>query len=157
MNAEFNNFNRKMHKNRKNGGGRMLKSIGKMIAGFVLMLAIAAGSGYVSYLITSHMLREKMTNEIQTVPTNVSDTPMARDIQKDTQSEDTEISFEYYMVRLEGENLGIYACSDGREEFLYNEAVFVRDLSDSDLELLRGGVKLQNSSELTGFIEDFTS
>ena len=157
MKSQINNFNRKMHINRKNGGGRMLKSIGKMIAGFVLMLAIAAGSGYVSYLITSHMLREKMVDEIQSVPTNVSDTSISRDIKKNTQSEDKEISFEYYMVRLEGENLGIYACSDGREEFLYNEAVFVQDLSDADLELLRGGVKLQNSSELTGFMEDFTS
>ncbi len=134
----------------------VLKSLGKMLVGFVLMLAVAAGSGYVSFLITSNMVQKKLADDKKVITTNISSTPVVQET-GNGEIESKPVSYDYYIVRLEGENLGIYACNGGKEEFLYNEAVFVRDLSDDDLKLLKEGVKLQNTSELTGFVENFTS
>ena len=71
--------------------------------------------------------------------------------------EDTAVQFEYYVVRLEGDDLSIYVVHNENEEFLYTEKVYKNSLSAQDLALLEAGVKLNSSSELTGFLENFTS
>lgn len=157
MKSEINRVSLKKNKNNRFGGDKMLKSITRMMMGFVLVLAIAAASGYVSYLVTKNMISKKITQELQPTAVKKNNEEYVVKDEELKPREDAEIKFDYYMVRLEGENLGIYAFSGGREEFLYNEAVFVKDLSEGDLELLKNGVRLQNSSELTRFMEDFTS
>lgn len=154
MKSEMNSLNQ--NKRRKSGGGEMIKTIGKMLVGFMLMLAVAAGSGYISYRVTSNILRREMADNSNTELVSAKQQEPVRLKDEDAEAYNA-VSFDYYIVRLEGENLGVYASGNGREEFLYNEDIFINDLSAGDLELLQKGVTLMNLSELTGFMENFTS
>ena len=133
----------------------MLKTVAKMFLGFLLMLIISAGSAYVSYLVTSNVIKGRNETEIKNVSAKRTEEKIKTVVPD--KEETTVTLYDYYLVRLEGELLGVYAVSDGHEEFLYNESVYVSDLSEDDLNLLGKGVILQSPSELTGFIEDFTS
>lgn len=64
---------------------------------------------------------------------------------------------DFYIVRLEGDNLNVYASNGENEEFLYNTTIYTNNLSAEDISLLSSGVTLKNSSQLTGFMEDYTS
>ncbi len=136
----------------------MLKTASKFILLLILLIAVAGVSGYLSYVVTSNILR---TETLATEKAGESEIHAgARENAKEKGSsakDNTHIQLDHYIVRLEGEELSVYASSDGREEFLYNEPIYVNDLSAEDIEILQSGVNLDSSSELTGFIENFTS
>lgn len=73
------------------------------------------------------------------------------------EAEEAADNIDCYIVRLEGESLGIYAYRSGNEEFLYNEKVYTSNLPHEDIVMLSTGVFLKDVKELTGFIENFTS
>lgn len=136
----------------------MLKTAGKFILLLVLLIAVAGISGYLSYVVTSNILK---TEALATEEVGESEAHgNARRTVKEksaTSNGDTHISLDHYIVRLEGQQLSVYASTDGKEEFLYTEPIYVNDLSAEDIETLQNGVNLNTSSELTGFIENFTS
>lgn len=132
----------------------MLKAASKFILLLILLIAVAGVSAYLSYVVTSNILQS------ETVATEeMNDIQKHEDAKEKASSEkdNLHIRLDHYIVRLEGEELSVYASSDGKEEFLYNEPIYINDLSAEDIETLQNGVNLDNSSELTGFIENFTS
>ncbi len=136
----------------------MLKTAGKFILLLVLLIAVAGISGYLSYVVTSNILKTEIaaTENIGEIESRGSAGRVANE-EKSYSKGDTHIRLDHYIVRLEGQELSVYASTGGKEEFLYTEPIYVNDLSAEDIETLRNGVNLDNSSELTGFIENFTS
>lgn len=137
----------------------MMKSIGRFFLFFAVMLVVAAGSGCITYFVTLNMLKDSIPPEtrVAAVKADSSGVNGGTEVSAAAAPEDKPMSLDFYVVRLEGENLSVYASCSGREEFLYNEPIYVSDLSEEDQKLLKNGVRLKSSSELTGFLENFTS
>ena len=135
----------------------MLKTTFKILMLFLLMVVVALSTGIATYNITKNIIEEENSSVAQASAfSEVQETSRASrpTVRKSESSRD---NFEYYLVRLDGENLEIYVYNDGKEEFLYSREVYVHDLSENDINTLSRGVKLESISELTGFIENFTS
>ncbi len=133
----------------------MFKTVSQFILLLVVLVFVAGVSGYLSYVVTSNILSAEadLTENAEKTPRKTID----KKTSEDEKTQNQHLSLDFYIVRLEGQELSVYASSDGEEEFLYNEPIYVNDLSAEDIETLRTGVNLKNSSELTGFIENFTS
>lgn len=134
----------------------MLKVASKFILLLILLIAVAGVSAYLSYVVTSNILQDE-TVAIERADNTQKNTNVRKGEKGLSSKDNTHIRLDYYIVRLEGEELSVYASSGGKEEFLYNEPIYVNDLSAEDIETLKNGVNLDDSSELTGFIENFTS
>lgn len=136
----------------------MLKTTFKVIMLFVLLVLVAVATGFATYNITRNMVEEQRAQAYQTsAPQQITETrdgKMGRDTDSHSTSEDER---EYYLVRLQGDALEVYVAYSGKEEFLYNREIYKSDLSERDTEMLRNGVMLKSASELTAFIENFTS
>lgn len=136
----------------------MLKTTFKVIMMFVLLALVAVATGLATYTVTRNMTEEQLAQARQTsAPQQITET-QADETDSDAQGRGTtEDEREYYLVRLEGDALEVYVAHSGKEEFLYNREVYKNDLSESDLRMLHSGVILESASELTAFIENFTS
>lgn len=138
-----------------------MRKIGKFMLLFAVVCIAAAASGYLSYTVTVKMMNEKQrAYEVSAA----NEEKKAEKAEKAAEESEPAASnapvvtnAEYYMVRLEGEALGVYACDSEKEEFLYNERIYTSDLSEQDYETLEKGVRLENIAALTGFLENFTS
>ena len=131
----------------------MIKSVIKFSVVFILTLFMALGAASTAYIVTNRIINPD------------------KNLQEDTSSALTDNMYvpdetvlnaeqhvpDYYLVRLEGETLGVYARFSEREDFLYNADVYKTNLSSEDIRLLTSGVKLENRAALTSFIEDYTS
>lgn len=136
----------------------MLKTTFKILALFVLLAIVGVATGLTTYTVTRRMLEEQSVSarKSETVETRNNDTvSVGSDAEPNGNTSDT--GFEYYLVRLEGDELSIYVSHNGKEEFLYNREIYKTDLSDQDRHMLEEGVQLRSPSALTGFIENFTS
>lgn len=129
----------------------MLKKFLKGMGLFVFLIAVAAISWITSYMVTLRANDKLKATEPQLAN---SATVFAEEPPEKT--EDT-ITFEYYIVRLEGERLNVYTCADNSEEFLYSEDIVTANLTKTDLEMLRRGNVLYTTAELTEFMENFVS
>lgn len=128
----------------------MPKKIGKVIAAVAAIVFTATVSGLVAYTVTVHMLDENTKRVSAELAVAAAD--------NDKESEETaKPELGGYIVRLEGRFLGVYVSGSRGEELLYSEPVSVADLSADDERLLKAGVWLKTTSELTEFIENFTS
>lgn len=133
----------------------MLKTVTKIILIFFGLAALAAVSATISYIITKNSMENRQVTQVpvQSVgngllnPQGDAEEPQLAETAK----------FDWYIVRLEGDILGVYAHYGNSEEFLYGETVYASNLSHEDRELLNHGVVLETSEALTGFIENFTS
>ena len=136
----------------------MLKTTFKVIMLFVLLVLVAVATGLATYTVTRNMVEEQLVNARQTsAPRQITETDNG-DGESNTQEKEAQTeSDEYYLVRLEGNALEVYVAHSGKEEFLYNREIYKNDLSRKDLEMLHSGVMLESASELTAFIENFTS
>ncbi len=136
----------------------MLKTTFKVIMLFVLLAFVAVASGLATYTVTRNMVEEQLAQAHETSsPQQITEIQQA-ETASHSQSKDARAQQdEYYFVRLEGDTLEVYIAHSGKEEFLYNRKVYKNDLSESDLEMLHSGVMLESASELTAFIENFTS
>ena len=136
----------------------MLKTTFKIFMLFVLVTFVAVGTGVATFTVTKNIMEGKASQVSEAVSVHdkypVESEPGQGNAA--SRSEDPE-RFEYYLVRLEGDLLDVYVSHGGKEEFLYNKEVYKNDLSDEDKKMLIAGVKLKSASELTGFIENFTS
>lgn len=135
----------------------MLKTSVKIFLVFILIAVVALATGFATYKLTKRVAEEQTVETVQTVAAEEAPTQHIRETSGSKTSEDNESQSEYFTVRLEGTTLGVYLINDGKEEFLYHADVYKNDLSADDLKLLQQGVKLMDMSELTGFIENFTS
>lgn len=138
-----------------------MRKIASFLMLFTIVCATAALSGYISYTATVKMMNEKQrAYEVSAEDKARSDASAAPDKEKSAPAaSNTPVvtNAEYYLVRLEGETLGVYACDSEKEEFLYNEQIYTSDLSEQDYETLEKGVRLNGVAALTGFLENFTS
>ncbi len=136
----------------------MLKTTFKVIMLFVLLVLVAVATGVATYNITVNMMEEQRVQARQTSAyQQITETHDSRTDESDNLHSTLADSEEYYLVRLEGDALEVYVSYSGKEEFLYNREVYKNDLSEGDLKMLQNGVMLGSASELTAFIENFTS
>ncbi len=134
----------------------MLKTTFKIFMLFILMAVVSVATGVLTYNITKASLEENSALAAPAV--EVSKTAVPLETSTDTEDKRTNgAKFDYYLVKLCGEEIGIYVSHDGKEEFLYSHKIFKNDLSQHDFEMLSDGIKLYSASSLTGFLEDFTS
>ena len=135
----------------------MLKTTAKIFLIFILLITVAVATGFVTYTLTKRIAEENLVETAEAAASkNSADKSEATSLSVPA-SEPVPVPSEYYTVRLEGATVGVYVTNDGKEEFLYHANVYQSDLSADDLTMLKQGVKLMSLSELTGFIENFTS
>lgn len=146
MYLSFKNMGERMNK--------MIKSIIKYTLVFVLTAALAVGAASSAYVITRRIME---SNEHSGVLNPASKAEPAKVRATETSETSASNAPDYYMVRLEGESVGVYAAFDDREDFLYSAEVFRTNLSEEDTRLLLSGVKLKTHDDLASFIEDYTS
>ncbi len=129
----------------------MLKSTFRFILLFFATAVISAAAASSAYYITKNALADQ--NPVPS--TNVVE---ASRLKTDTRvpSGDT-MEFESYIVRLEDNSICVYALTNQTQEFLYSADIYRPDLSAEDIRLLSSGVTLNTASELTGFMENYTS
>lgn len=130
-----------------------MKSIVKFSVLFILVVCLSVGAASISFLVTKNILKKEASLSPKNVPAAAESTYHA----ESTGASDTPQKFDFYTVRLEGDNLNVYASHGKNEEFLYNAEICSSNLSSEDTLLLTSGVTLENSSRLTEFLEDFTS
>ncbi len=135
----------------------MLKTSFKVLMLFVLLVIVAVATGLATYNITQNMMEEQQVQAQQTSSTQQTTEKQRLITDESISSQGATEEREYYLVRLQGDALEIYVAYSGEEEFLYSREVYKKDLSHSDLKMLRNGVVLKSASELTAFIENFTS
>ena len=135
----------------------MLKTSVKIFLIFILISAVALVTGFATYTLTKRVAEEKPVETVQAAVQQEKPRSAGPGTTSDAKPRKNETASEYYTVRLEGTTLGVYLIDNGKEEFLYHADVYKNDLSADDLKLLQQGVKLMDMSELTGFIENFTS
>lgn len=128
----------------------MAKNILKGIGLFLLLIFVASASWLTSYYVTLK------ANERYSNPSESNESVKVFAEEKD-EKETQQITFEYYLVKLEGENLNVYTCADNCEEFLYSEKIITANLTKTDIEMLKMGNVLYTTAELTEFMENFVS
>jgi hypothetical protein len=124
---------------------------------FVLLVLVSVVTGIATYNFTRNMIEDQQVQAHQTSASRPITEIRSGETEETANSHNATEEKEYYLVRLQGDELEVYVAYSGKEEFLYNRAVYKNDLSDSDLRMLRNGVVLGSASELTAFIENFTS
>ena len=132
----------------------MLKSIIKFTLVFILTAALAIGAASAAFFITRSVMEKNGTAPTRENSQSINSVSVNADSAQTLKKSSLP---DHYTVRLEGEMLGVYASHSGKEEFLYDIEVYPSNLSQSDVVLLSGGVRLKTLSELTGFMEDYTS
>ncbi len=135
----------------------MLKTTAKIFLIFILLVTVAVATGFVTYTLTKRIAEENLVETAEAATSKDATNESDADTLSVPTSEPVPVPSEYYTVRLEGATVGVYVINDGKEEFLYHANVYQSDLSADDLTMLKQGVKLMSLSELTGFIENFTS
>ncbi len=129
----------------------MVKKIFKGLGIFVFLIAVAAISWVTSYYVTTETNKRLAKEEASSYAVFAEDDTLI-----ETKNENA-ITFEYYIVRLEGSSLNVYTCADNSEEFLYSEEIITSNLTKTDIELLKQGTVLYTTGQLTQFMENFVS
>lgn len=130
----------------------MLKPLFRFLILFVVVALLSFAAATTSFIITKNVL---MRNQQDGAPK--TNAPINADYVAAQAPAPKAEEIEFYIVRLEGDNLNVYASNGENEEFLYNTTIYINNLSAEDMSLLSSGVTLKNSSQLTGFMEDYTS
>ena len=123
----------------------------------LILVAVALGTGFTTYNITKNALSHEQLAAAPYVKTNSEGYPSTLSRESSQTPDLGEQSFQHYLVLLEGSNINVYISHNGHREFLYSRGVYLSDLSQKDIATLREGVMLGTASELTGFMENFTS
>lgn len=118
----------------------------------VIVFSLAVLTGYVSYVITYRYQNRRLENSMPgTAAVEAADSSNGSD-----EAVAAAADSEYYMARLENNNISIYLCRSGKEEFLYALKINPGDLSEDDIRQLSNGIILENKQRLAVFEEDFT-
>ncbi len=130
----------------------MLKSVFRFVLLFAFVAVISAAAASSAYFITKNALGRGAEAAASKTP-RVTDSVYATAEDKDSAS----LDFDFYTVRLEDSSICVYAVCNQAEEFLYSTDIYRANLSNEDILLLTSGVTLNTASELTGFMENYTS
>ncbi len=120
----------------------------------VVVFSVAVLAGYLSYVITYRYQTERVKENLlssgmaEASPVNGSARPL-------TQEEI--LAVDYYIAKLENEDIAIYISAKGKEAFLYSLDIRPGDLTEEDTLRLTQGMILKTRKELVSFEEDFTS
>ncbi len=118
----------------------------------VIVFSLAVLTGYVSYVITYRYQNRRLENSMPgTAAAEAADSSNGSD-----EAVAAAADSEYYMAKLENNNISIYLCRSGKEEFLYALKINPGDLSEDDIRQLSNGIILENKQRLAVFEEDFT-
>lgn len=124
----------------------------KLFRGLVLgitVFSLAVLAGYGSYVFT-YRRHSKAADDI------ISGTASAETADDKAESVPATGDTEYYVARLENNDISIFLCKNGKEEFLYSLGINRRDLSEEDIIQLNNGIVLKDKQRLAVFEEDFT-
>lgn len=135
----------------------MLKTSVRILLLFLFTVCVALATGFATYTITRRVIAEQNAVAADVEPKQRTDATVPTSLKNQEEQKDTAVQFEYYIVRLMGDELGVYVSHSGDEEFLYTEKIYKNNLSKRDIELLESGVRLEDTPALTGFLENFTS
>ncbi len=124
----------------------LLRSLSIGFCVFAATILIALISYFISYRISAKKVAETLASAEKSV--NAQTEPL---------TSDEIISAEYYLARLEDDDISLYACSENTEEFLYAIDVPINEISDEELTRLKNGIVLKDKEALASFEEDFTS
>ena len=130
----------------------MLKPMFKFLLLFVITAILSVAAATTAFIITKNILSNNQQSNPSKTDPSLNTTYVAA---KDPTPEPSEVAT--YIVRLEGDSLNVYASNGENEEFLYNTTVYTSNLTPEDISLLSSGVTLSSPSQLTGFMEDYTS
>lgn len=120
----------------------------------VIVFSVAVLAGYLSYVITYRYQTERVKENLlssgmaEASPVNASARPLTQ--------EDI-LAVDYYIAKLENEDIAIYISTKGKEAFLYSLDIRPGDLTEEDILRLTQGMILKTRKELVSFEEDFTS
>ena len=135
----------------------MLTTSVRILLLFLFTVCVALATGFATYTVTRRVIAEQNAVAAEAEPKQHTETTTPTSLKKQEEQKDTAVQFEYYIVRLMGDELGVYVSHSGDEEFLYTEKIYKNNLSQRDIELLESGVRLEDTPALTGFLENFTS
>ena len=131
----------------------MAKKLFRSLMMGVIVFAVAVLAGYLSYVITYRYQTERVKAKL-----HPEDAVAASSVYSQTQSlSDDTIPAEFYIARLENENIAIYVSHKGNEAFLYSLDIHIGDLTETDVLQLTQGIVLKTRKDLASFEEDFTS
>ncbi len=120
----------------------------------VIVFSVAVLAGYLSYVITYRYQTERVKENLlssgmaEASPVNAGARPLTQ--------EDV-LAVDYYIAKLENEDIAIYISTKGKEAFLYSLDIRPGDLTEEDTLRLTQGMILKTRKELVSFEEDFTS
>lgn len=132
----------------------MAKKLFRSLSFGIIVFSVAVLAGYLSYVLTYQYQTERVKERLRTQdmveasPVNSDATPL---------SQNDVLNVDYYIARLENEDIVIYISNEGREAFLYSLDIHAGDLSEADVLQLTEGVVLKTRNDLVSFEEDFTS
>ncbi len=132
----------------------MAKKFFKSLTLGIVVFSVSVLVGYLAYVVTYHYQREKI-QERMLAGDFVSAAPVSQ--QTSPVSEEDTLMVEYYLARLENDDIAIYIISEGQEFFLYKLDVYTGNFPAADLIRLQEGITLKNRQELASFEEDYTS
>lgn len=116
----------------------------------VIVFAAAVTSGYLSYVITCRY--RNVGANCSAVKAATAETDSEDEICDTADIDNTE----YYIAKLENNNISIYTCHGKTEEFLYSFDVQIRNLTAEDVKQLQTGIVLEDKQKLAAFKEDFS-
>lgn len=120
----------------------------------LIVFAVAVLAGYLSYMWTYRYQTQKLQESLYpqdyafATPVYRESTPLSSSGILDAQ---------YYIARLENNDIAIYISQDGKESFLYTLHIYTEDLPETDRTRLLEGVVLRTRQELASFEEDYNS
>ncbi|MBO5364282.1 MAG: hypothetical protein J6A56_02300 [Clostridia bacterium] len=132
----------------------MAKKLFKSLTLGVVVFAAAILVGYLAYTATYQYQTEKI-REAMTPEDFVSAAPAYREANPGAEGETVWV--DYYLARLENDNIAIYMVSEEDVSFLYTLDVYTGNFPAAELIRLKEGIVLKNRQELAAFEEDYTS
>ena len=131
----------------------MAKKLFRSLMLGIIIFSVAVLAGYLSYVVTYRYQIQKMEEAVPREMAMAAETAAQDAIPlQESQSSGSN----YYVARLENNDISIYICTDGKESFLYTLDIYAGDLSEEDVRQLKQGVVLDDRQKLAAFEEDFT-
>ena len=129
------------------------KKVFKSLTMGIIVFATAILVGYLAYTATYRYQTQKIQEKMMT-----EDLVSAASAQENGVPVTGETLWvEYYLAKLENNDIAIYMVAEDEVEFLYRLDIYTGNFPAEELLRLKKGVVLKNRQELAAFEEDYTS
>ncbi len=130
----------------------LAKKVFKGLTMGIIVFAAAILVGYLAYTATyryqTEKIQERMLAEgFVSAASQGNGVPVAGET----------LQVEYYLAKLENNDIAIYMVAEDEVEFLYRLDIYTGNFPAEELLRLKEGVMLKNRQELAAFEEDYTS